>query len=152
MNCQLLLCNILQYLLPESVIESIELTKIQSIRQEKVALRRGRQYLREISADGENFGYPQMLGGKIISLIPWSRILDTTELLLAINNDCNNARVAWVPVDYCLHQEQERFMCLYATDPALIGQIVVVNLCSHRKAVHLTVPAHGFVIYEKLND
>jgi len=35
-----------------------ELSKILSIRKEKIVLRRGRQYLREISGDGINFGFP----------------------------------------------------------------------------------------------
>ncbi len=38
-----------------------ELAKILAVRKEKIALRRGRQYLREISGDGQNFGLPAII-------------------------------------------------------------------------------------------
>ena len=61
--------------------------QILAIRQEKIALRRGRQYLREISGDGQHFGLPHMIGGEIRSVVPWSRIFNDQEMLLAINTD-----------------------------------------------------------------
>jgi hypothetical protein len=47
-----------------------ELGKIIDVRRNRLALRRGRQYLREISGDGHTFGLPRMLGGQIRS---WCR-------------------------------------------------------------------------------
>ena len=42
-----------------------------------LALRRGRQYLREISGDGVGFGLPTRIGdGPIRAVVAWSRILD----------------------------------------------------------------------------
>lgn len=38
------------------------LAELSGIREKEMALRRGRQYLREISGDGMTFGYPQKLG------------------------------------------------------------------------------------------
>jgi glycosidase len=71
-----------------------ELAKILAIRQEKLALRRGRQYLREISGDGQHFGLPHMIGNEIRSVVPWSRIFSDQELLVAMNTDPDQPRTA----------------------------------------------------------
>lgn len=126
-----------------------ELAKILAIRQAKVVLRRGRQYLREISGNGINFGLPAMVGGKILSVVPWSRIFNNQEMLLAINTDSDNPRTAWVIVDCGLHKPGDRLRCLYSSDPAQVGQdIQTVEIKANTLAVSLTVPAAGFVIYE----
>jgi hypothetical protein len=80
-----------------------ELAKILQIRREKKVLSRGRQYLRPISGDGQNFGLPEMIGGQIRAVLPWSRILSDKELLLAINTDYNQSQTAWVTIDNELH-------------------------------------------------
>jgi glycosidase len=51
------------------------------IRTQEPALRYGRQYFREISSDGQSFGYPAT--GQ--STLAYSRILDTDEVLVAMN-------------------------------------------------------------------
>lgn len=51
------------------------------IRAQEPALRYGRQYFREISTDGQSFGYPAT--GQ--STLAYSRILDTDEVLVAMN-------------------------------------------------------------------
>jgi hypothetical protein len=126
-----------------------ELAKILAIRQEKIVLRRGRQYLRPISGDGRNFGVPQMLGDQIRSVVAWSRIFDTEEMLLAINTDADHPRTAWVVVDTDLQPEGGRLKCIYSTDPGQIGQeLEVKQLHPDLKAVLLTVPAAGLAIFE----
>ena len=124
-----------------------ELAKILALRREKIALRRGRQYLRAISGDGVDFGLPRMLGGQIRSVVPWSRIFVDHEILLAINTDAADARTAWVTIDSGLHVENDALTCVYSTDPAQIGQTVKVE-ARNGKAVRITVPAAGFVMYE----
>lgn len=64
-----------------------ELAKVLEIRRQNIVLRRGRQYLRPISApeNGVNFGLPEMIGGQLCSVVPWSRIFNDQEMLLAIN-------------------------------------------------------------------
>lgn len=124
-----------------------ELAKVLALRRERIALRRGRQYLREISGDGSDFGLPRMIGGQIRSVVPWSRILDRSEIVCAVNTDANDARTAWVTIDDDLHRAGEHLTCLYSTDPAQIGATVEVE-ARNGKAVSLTVPAAGFVIYE----
>jgi glycosidase len=126
-----------------------ELAKILALRQEKLALRRGRQYLREISGDGQHFGLPHMIGHEIRSVVPWSRIFSDQELLVAMNTDPDQPRTAWVIVDHDLHRTGDHVQCLYTTDPGQEGQdLIITDVLPNVKAVLLTVPAAGFVIYE----
>lgn len=123
-----------------------ELAAILAIRKNEVVLRRGRQYLREISGDGVNFGLPQVLGDKMLSVVAWSRIFDDREMLLAINTDSNNARSAWVTIDNNLHDEDCPLKCIYSTEKQQIGQeLKIAN--RNGKAVFFTVPSVGFVIF-----
>lgn len=126
-----------------------ELKKILGIRSQKLPLRRGRQYLRLISGDGIHFGYPDMIGSEIRSIVPWSRIFDNHEMLVALNTDYDNARTAWTIVDRDLHRQGDRFTCIYSTDSTQLGrQITAETLHDDTRVVRLTVPAAGFVIYE----
>ncbi len=123
------------------------LSRILEIRRDRIELRRGRQYLRPISGDGDHFGLPQMLGGEIRSVVPWSRIFNDHEVLLAINTDPRSPRTAWVTVDAALHRPGDTLRCLYSSEPAEVGGTVAVEARNGR-AVRLTVPAAGFVVYE----
>lgn len=126
-----------------------ELAKILEIRRQNIVLRRGRQYLRSISSpdDGVRFSLPEMVGGQIRSLVPWSRIFNGKEVLLAINTDYDQSKTAWVTVDNELHWAGDGLKCLYSKDAAQIGQSVTVE-ARNGKAVLITVPAAGFVIFE----
>ncbi len=124
-----------------------ELAKILAVRRAKLPLRRGRQYLREISGDGEHFGLPHLMNGQMRSMVPWSRILDDQEMLLAINTDPDGPITAWAVVDFDLHQAGDQLKCLYSLDSSQVGQAVEVQTRGSVKAVSLTVPAGGFVIY-----
>jgi len=125
------------------------IAEVAALRQQHLALRRGRQYLREISDFGEpgSFGLPHMIGGQIRSVVPWSRLFDNQEILLAINTDADNARVAWVTIDATLHGATDVMECLYSTDPAQIGTTTRVK-ARNGQAVHILVPAGGFVMYQ----
>lgn len=124
-----------------------ELAKILEIRRQKKVLCRGRQYLRRISGNGESFGFPEMIGAQIRSVVPWSRILSDKEMLLAINTDYNQPRTAWVTIDDSLHKEGDLLTCIYSTDKEQLGKHIPVE-AKNGKAVKITVPAAGFVIYE----
>jgi glycosidase len=124
-----------------------ELARVLALRRQKIALRRGRQYLRPVSGDGEHFGLPHPIGGRMRSVVAWSRIFNDRETLLAINTDPDQARAAWSTIDGSLHAEQSALTCIYSTDPAQVGQPLTVE-SRNGKAVRLTVPAAGFVIYE----
>ena len=113
-----------------------------------MALRRGRQYLREISGDGQPFGLPHMIGGEIRSVVPWSRIFNDQEMLLAINTDPDQPHPTWMIVDHDLHVVGDRLQCLYTTHPSQEGQeLTVTDILPDTKVVLLTVPAAGFVMY-----
>jgi glycosidase len=117
-----------------------------AVRRRHHSLRRGRQYLRPISGDGLHFGLPQKIGDEIRSVVPWSRLFNDQKMLLAINTDYHQARSAWVTVDNHLHAAGESLCCLFSTDEAQLGQRLLIE-ARNGKAVYLTVPAAGFVIF-----
>jgi len=126
-----------------------QLAKVLTIRKNNIILRRGRQYLREVSApsDGVNFGLPTMVGGEIRFVVPWSRIFSGKEVLLAINTDYSHSSTAWVTIDDTLHKAGDLLTCIYSTDSQQLGQVTKVEP-RNGNAVLLKVPAAGFVIYE----
>jgi glycosidase len=124
-----------------------ELAKILQIRRESKVLCRGRQYLREISGDGVRFGLPQMIGGQIRSIVPWSRILSSQEVVVAINTDYNQPLTVWVTLDNALHQSGDLLKCLYSTNAQQITQTAPVE-SKNGKAVLIMVPPAGLVIYQ----
>jgi len=124
-----------------------ELAKITKIRQQEVALRRGRQYLRQISGDGNNFGFPRIMNGRMRSIVAWTRILDEQEVLAAVNTDPGSPTTAWVTIDNDRHAAGDKLRCLYSTDDSEIGKTIQAE-ARNGKAVNLTVPPGGFVIYK----
>jgi len=124
-----------------------ELAKILRIRKSNIVIRRGRQFLRQISGDGQNFGFPRMIGDEIRSIVSWSRIFSDREVLLAINTDRFLQSVAWVTIDNGLHASGDMLNCIYSTDDAEIGRIIQIE-ARNGKAVKLSVPPAGFVIYQ----
>jgi len=117
-----------------------------ALRRTHLALRRGRQYLRQISGDGSGFGYPAVVGERMRSVVPWSRLFNDQELVVAINTDPDAPRGAWVTIDDFLHAAGDRLTCVYSTDAAEIGRSVTVE-ARNGKAVWLTVPTAGVVVY-----
>ncbi|MFN0030485.1 MAG: alpha-amylase family glycosyl hydrolase [Acidimicrobiales bacterium] len=120
---------------------------ILAARAELAPLRRGRQYLRQISDDGNRFGYPQRIGDtRMLSVLPWSRILSDEEVLAAINTDPHRARTVWVTVDAGIHPPGTSMRCYYSTDP---GQTAATTSVEARNgsALRITVPPGGFIIY-----
>ena len=63
------------------------------------------------------------LGGQILSVVPWSRLLDDQEAVLAINTDMDSPRSAWVTVDASLHKTNDKLRCIYSTDTAKVGAV-----------------------------
>ena len=124
-----------------------ELARVLRVRRDNLPLRRGRQYLREISGNGSDFGLPRIVGTEIRSVVAWSRIFNEVELLVALNTDAQTPRTAWVTIDDGLHRTGDTLRCLYSTDASQIGATVMVE-ARNGKAVRLTLPAAGFAIYE----
>ncbi len=124
----------------------LELQKILTLRRSNLVIRRGRQFLRQISGDGQNFGVPVMVGDTIRSVVAWSRIFSDREVLLAVNTDVAAARTAWVTIDNGLHAAGSHLTCLHSTDSAQVGSTATVE-ARNGKAVQITVPAAGFVAF-----
>ena len=93
------------------------------------------------------FGLPQMMGGVIRSVVPWSRIFNDREVLLAVNTDLDSPRTAWVTIDDGLHAAGSRLTCLYSTDAAQIGSTVDWSSRATGRPSQLTVPPAGFVAF-----
>jgi glycosidase len=71
------------------------IASIAKARSELSALRYGRQYFRDVSGDGENFGCPT----DVKCTLAFSRILDTQEVLCALNLE-DQPRNDWINVGY----------------------------------------------------
>jgi hypothetical protein len=128
-----------------------ELGRIANIREREMALRRGRQYLRQISGDGMNFGFPFIMGSsRMRSVVAWSRLFVEEETMLAVNTDPGGATATWVTIDNEVHKTADKLSCLYSTDSTEIGRTVSTEN-RNGKAVKISVPAAGFVIYKVID-
>ncbi|MGE0076275.1 MAG: alpha-amylase family glycosyl hydrolase [Bacteroidales bacterium] len=126
-----------------------EISRLIEFRKRKLALKRGRQYLRQISGDGYNFGYPAMQGGRMVSIVAWSRIFSNEELVCAINNSIDQVLTAWVTVDNRMHNIGDTFVCSFSSDEA--RQAIILSSVESRngKAIYISVPPGGFAVFEK---
>lgn len=120
------------------------------IRQAHETLRRGRQYLRQISGDGNTFGYPEPVSGNLESIVAWSGILDLEEMLCAINSSLDETRTAWVIVDAGLNPPGSVFQCIYSSSPRqTLPEISSCSMPGGIVAVKLTVPPAAFVVFKR---
>jgi alpha-amylase len=116
-----------------------EIAKIASIMRINEALRFGRMYFREISGDGQNFGFPY---GNSYTLV-FSRLLYPKEVLVAYNvsqqprNDC-------VIVDASLHKPGEEMNFLYGKP----GQVEIKQAPNGALYVQLDLAPRQFCILE----
>jgi hypothetical protein len=115
------------------------IAQIVAVRQREPALRYGRQYFREISGNGSDFGHP--LDGKCT--LAYSRILDSTEILVAMNLDTNPRR-DFVTVDINLTPAGQKLVNLVAPE-----QQVTVEQRGQRCAVRVPLDGHEMVILKR---
>ncbi len=119
------------------------------VRHENIALRRGRQYLRQVSESGleNDFYYPQPINGELHWVIGWSRIFAGSECLCAINTDTELDHTLWIIVDSVIHSGENCTMqCIFSTDERQLGSRTAV-MPIYGSAVQINVPAAGFVVY-----
>ncbi|MDD4347676.1 MAG: alpha-amylase family glycosyl hydrolase [Opitutales bacterium] len=123
-------------------------SRLAAFRKDTIALRRGRQYLREVSGSGESwdFHYPQMLNGELRWVVAWSRIFADEEYLCAINTDPAHSIEVWVTVDRSLHPEGTSMGCVFADDGLRVGSSVRVE-SRNGSSVRIMVPPAGFLIF-----
>jgi len=112
---------------------------IVAVRSSEPALRYGRQYFREISGNGVDFGYP-INGGCNLA---YSRILDTTEILVALNLE-ETPREDFITVDARLNAEGAAMVNLL--DPS---KRVQVERHGQRYAVKARLNGHEMGIFKK---
>jgi glycosidase len=119
-----------------------------ALRRQHPALRRGRQYLREVSDTGHagDFHFPRPLGGELRWVIAWSRQFAERELTCALNTDPNRALTVWVTVDHRLNPPGRTLTCLLSSDSSQTGTPAVVE-ARNGSAIAVTVPPAGFVVY-----
>jgi glycosidase len=113
-----------------------------------LALRRGRQYLRETQYQGDSFG----IAGPG-ELTAWSRIMDRQEVLVALNTHGRKERGAFVTVHAAVHPPGSSMTVLYRsdwTDAELKNpppnQVVEVQYFGERAAVRIDLPPAGMAI------
>jgi glycosidase len=121
------------------------LAALLALRKREPALRRGRQYLREISGDGVHFGLPTGFGGPVRTIVAWSRILADRELLCAINTDPAATQSAWITIDAGLHRQADHLTCLHHSHPDPADPLTVE--ARNGAAVHLALPPGAVAIY-----
>jgi glycosidase len=122
---------------------------ILAVRKQHKVLRRGRQYLRPISRDGQDFYIPEVLGNEMRSVVAWSRILSDDEMLLALNTSSSLERVFAI-VDARINANVSRFRCLYSTDPNQLGSHAsLTSPASGARIAEIRVPPNGFTIWAR---
>jgi glycosidase len=114
-----------------------EIAKIADVMRTHEPLRFGRLYYRQISGDGEHFGFPF---GTTYTL-SFSRLLYPEEILVAYNISAD-ARHDSVIVDATLHPEPSRMTFLYGNT----GSVPVQTAASGARFVKLDLEPHQFVI------
>ncbi|MCO1654222.1 alpha-amylase family glycosyl hydrolase [Pseudonocardia humida] len=119
--------------------------ELAALRRAEPAVRRGRQYLREVSGNGLDFGLPSGFGGPVRGVVGWSRILDRREVLCLINTDPARPRSAWVTVDAGLHAPGEALDLRYGSDPDQAEQVVVE--ARNGRAVRVDLPPAAVAVY-----
>jgi len=122
-------------------------SKLAELRRKFVALRRGRQYMHDISGDGEHFGPPAKLGDRLLALVTWSRVLADHELLVAFNTDELQKHEIYSTLDPNLRQEGEELRLLFSYTP---GLGVEAPESSHYALPKLRVECRGGVLCTRL--
>jgi len=127
------------------------LSKLVDLRKQLLPLRRGRQMLHEISGDGINFGFPHMMGDRMLSIVAWSRIFVDQEVLIAFSTNREQPLAAYSTVASMFRSEGDRLKLIFwhgpraATPPP--AELAVENK-GGVLAVPLKLPPAGFVIYQ----
>jgi glycosidase len=88
----------------------VQIKALSRLREEQPALRFGRLYFRQVSADGQDFGYPSGTGG----LIAFSRVLGDVEVLVVANTNTQTSFDGLVLQDLDLNRRARRMLVAYS--------------------------------------
>lgn len=94
-------------------------SKLAKLRRTFIALRRGRQYVHDISGDGEHFGPPKKFGDRLRTLVSWSRVSADHELLVVFNTDELEKHEVYSTLNPNLRREGEELRLLFSYTPGL---------------------------------
>ena len=114
----------------------VEISEVAKIRSYEAALRYGRQYFRETSVNGNDFSFPNSRK----CTLAYSRILDTTEVIIALNLD-SEPRNDIVVIDESLSSEGQKMIDLLDLDKEFF-----VEYSGSRKVVKIPLEAYGVSI------
>jgi glycosidase len=92
-------------------------SKLCELRHKWIALRRGRQYVHEISGDGVHFGPPVGFGDRLHTLVSWSRVVADHEMLVVFNTDEINAHELYSTLNPNLRKEGDELRLLFSYTP-----------------------------------
>jgi len=93
------------------------LSKLCALRHKWITLRRGRQYVHEISGDGVHFGPPVKFGDRLHTLVSWSRVVANHEMLVVFNTDEINTHELYSTLNPSLRKEGEELHLLFSYTP-----------------------------------
>jgi glycosidase len=91
--------------------------KLCALRHKWIALRRGRQYVHEISGDGVRFGPPVKFADRLHTLVSWSRVVADHEMLVVFNTDEINAHELYSTLNPNLRAEGDELRLLFSYTP-----------------------------------
>lgn len=104
-------------------------------------LRYGRQYFRETSTDGVDFGYSTETGG----VLAFSRILNIREVVVAANMHVQNSATVEIVVDRHLNPDGKAWKILFPAE--LTGNPPLITSTNGKlRTVQVTLPPMGFVV------
>ncbi|SFM57769.1 alpha-amylase family glycosyl hydrolase [Methanolobus profundi] len=115
------------------------ISDVAKVRKMEKALRYGRQYFRQTSANGNDYSHP--CSGKCT--LAYSRILDTTEIIIAMNLD-QEPRNDYVVIDKSLNSEGQRMIDLLDPEKEFFAET-----SGSRMVVKVPLDAYGISILKK---
>jgi len=92
-------------------------SKLCELRHNWIALRRGRQYVHEISGDGVHFGPPAKFGERLHTLVSWSRVVADHEMLIIFNTDEISGHELYSALNPNLRREGDELHLLLSYTP-----------------------------------
>ena len=133
------------------------IARLAELRRQQIALRRGRQFLHEVSGDGEHFGEPKRFGDRLLSLVTWSRVMGDYELLMAFNTDENHPQEMWTTLNPNQRRAGEQLDLLFSyglehgvedlASTQYAPKAITVEERGNVMCVRLKVGPAGFAIY-----
>jgi glycosidase len=93
------------------------ISRLCELRRDWIALRRGRQYVHEISGDGVHFGPPVKYGDRLHTLVSWSRVVADHEMLVVFNTDEAGSHELYTTLNPNLRTEGDTLRLLFSYTP-----------------------------------